>query len=583
MKKLLIIANAIGVLVMTGCVSVESLDRDLKSGDLKKQSTAQQNLPKIVTNGKIGFTTFSTEDRLWCAKHITDKAEIAKVIETMACVRRDSQAPEEVNKALEGMCCDVNAPIVEVLLANLGLNESVVERLARGDICYAPGVYKVVLKYVEESVKKISDTDFLYGMVRKCANWRSLGGGGGETYELPMTLHERILPERIIELVASIDDVRKFLSVYNGFAFKELSKAVVAKIESQKDLAELLKDCADDRDLCGLIVERISDQEILQELAVQENNATWQYKGSSVGERALANISDKGTLVRIALLAKNEVVSRQAEKKIGDTKAVVAGLVELVNNKEISEENVESYVNRLSDDEATIALYDAVSGNVLKKLIFNKLSADDRKAVRERDIAKCRQMIESAKSKSSETFEMGGFYLGMDLADADTLIGYYFPEWSTKESVDSDEKDIRVLYVPQQERPLCRAGKDGKVWQFNFGKSILKKFFKYDVQNESEWARAYSKEYHIDMKRVFINKDTTVADVSGSFDVTTYKAWLSQDTWQWKDNAKGYRLIYFAEPQIETAHGNIVKRQAAYQFRFVSADAGTLRVTVEND
>ena len=152
-------------------------------------------------------------------------------------------------------------------------------------------------------------------------------------------------------------------------------------------------------------------------------------------------------------------------------------------------------------------------------------------------------MIESAKSKSSETFEMGGFYLGMDLADADTLIGYYFPEWSTKESVDSDEKDIRVLYVPQQERPLCRAGKDGKVWQFNFGKSILKKFFKYDVQNESEWARAYSKEYHIDMKCVFINKDTTVADVSGSFDVTTHKAWLSQDTWQWKDNAKGYRLI----------------------------------------
>ena len=152
-----------------------------------------------------------------------------------------------------------------------------------------------------------------------------------------------------------------------------------------------------------------------------------------------------------------------------------------------------------------------------------------------------------------------------------------------KDSEDSDEKDIRVLYVPQQERPLCRAGKDGKVWQFNFGKSILNKFFKYDVQNESEWARAYSKEYHIDMKRVFINKDTTVADVSGSFDVTTYKAWLSQDTWQWKDNAKGYRLIYFAEPQIETAHGNIVKRQAAYQFRFVSADAGTLRVTVEND
>ena len=66
--------------------------------------------------------------------------------------------------------------------------------------------------------------------------------------------------------------------------------------------------------------------------------------------------------------------------------------------------------------------------------------------------------------------------------------------------MDNDEKDIRVVYVPQQRRPFCRADKTGKVWQFNFGKSMLKKFCKYDVQDEREWARAYSKEHGIDMK-----------------------------------------------------------------------------------
>ena len=388
------------------------------------------------------------------------------------------------------------------------------------------------------------------------------------------------------KLLAEVNDTARLCDIVakdlGGKGAGEFAKTLVSGLREDA-LVALLRAEGIDYEFRPAIMERIDSKDVLCKLAMNEEDATWMFKGRSVGERALEKIDDKATLVKIVLLAKNEVVSRQAEKKVNDPKAIIIGLTELLGSGKIDERAAESHVKALSDGEATVAMYNAAKSKALKELIFEKLSADDRKAVRQGSTAKCKKLIADAKGKASETFELGGFYLGMDIEDANLLIGYYFPDWSTGETVDSDEKDIRVVYVPQQNRPFCRADKDGKVWQFNFGKSILKKFYKYDVQNEREWAKAYSKEHGIDMKYVYLNEETTVADVSGSFDVSTYKAWLNQNTWQWKNNAKGYRLIYFAEPKIETAHGNIVRKQASYQFRFVSADAGTLRVTVDKD
>ena len=334
----------------------------------------------------------------------------------------------------------------------------------------------------------------------------------------------------------------------------------------------------------NIIMKHIVTPNALFNLAVNEKNATLQYRGASAGEQALAKIDDKDTLVQIALLAENEVISGQAKKKIGDKKLIVDGIVKLLKENKITEENAKTHVAALNDGEATIALYNAVQGRGFKQLIFSKLSVADRKTIRDGNMEKCKQMIDFAKSKAKETFEMGGFYLGMDIADIDVLIGYYFPDWSIEEGYDDDdEKDVRVVWVPEQRSVFCRADKDGKVWQLNFGKNILKKFCKYDVQDEQEWARAYSREHGIDMKYVYLNKETTVASMSGNFDVTTYKAWLNQKTWQWKNNAKGYRLVYFGEREIETIHGDMVKKFAAAKFRTVSADAGVLRVTIEND
>ena len=410
-------------------------------------------------------------------------------------------------------------------------------------------------------------------------NWRSISSTTANcSASLHEALYEKIIPRRIVELVSGIDDVKLFLNTNFDVIYK---KEAVAKITNQSDLYDLLKYCGHGEQ--GIVVAKITEPTFLLELALNEKSATWQWPKSNVGSQALEKITDKSTLVKIALIAENEVIRSLAKEKLGDEDAIVEGIAELLTQDKISEDKVVKHVEALSDNEATIALYNAAKSRQLKQTIFKKLGSADRKVVREANIVNCKKLIDVAKGKSKETFELGGFYLGMSIEDVDMLIGYYFPEWSTSETVDSKEKDIRVIYVPQQDRPFCRADKNGKVWQLNFGKSILKKFFNYDVQNEEEWARAYSKQHNINLKYVYLQKDTTVNIPQADLSIQQYNAHLYQETWQWKNNAKGYRVTYFAEPKVVSMYNNIIEQQALYQFRFISSDAGTLRVTIDNN
>ena len=584
MKRLLM-SIAIGAMAVSGCVSIQTLEQDLKSNDPQKQNAAVQNLKQVITQGKVPFSTFSTADRLWCANNLKGKKDILATIETMSHRRWvPYNTSEEERDILSGMCSNVNAPILKALLANLGPDKEAFDILTGGNIEYDDQVYDVAIEYVKQYVDGISDIQALNVLVKKFVNWRDKGCD-----KVQMTLYEHILPERYIALISSIKDLKVFFDAYRVHAIenidKKILKAAIAKIADQNELEALLSyETSDDLDnrclhsclieMCPVIMNHITDTNILTRVAL---------KGEIGADEAVNKIMDESALVSITLQTRSGKVSSKAMKKIGNTKAIVDGLIKLLKDKKISEERAGNIAATMKDGETTIALFNIVQGKEIKQIVFEKLSETDRKIVLGENAAKCKQMIELAKAKGGKTFEMGGFYLGMDISDVDVLIRYYFPDWTTEEGYYDDDKTIRAVWIPQQSRAFCLANKDGKVWQFNFGKSILRKFCKYDVQNEKEWVRTYSKEHGIDMKYVFINKDTSVVEMSGNFDTTTYKAWLNQDSWQWKNNAKGYRLVYFGEPKIETAHGNMVKRAAAYQFRFVSADAGTLRVTIEND
>ena len=383
------------------------------------------------------------------------------------------------------------------------------------------------------------------------------------------------------ELLARVNDTAKLCDIVNkdlgGKGAGEFAKTLVSGLREDA-LVALLGAKGIDYEFRPAIMERIDSKDVLCRLALKEEDATWQFKGSSVGERALEKIDDKATLVKIVLLAKNEVVSRQAEKKLNDPKAIIIGLTELLCNGKIDEQAAESHVKALSDGEATVAMYNAAKSKSLKELIFEKLNVADRKTIRQGDAAKCKQLIAEAKGKATETFELGGFYLGMDIEDANLLIGYYFPEWSTRESVDSDEKDIRVVYVPQQDQPFCRADKDRKVYQFNFGKKMLKKWYKYDASTIQDWAQAYSREHGIDLKFDFINRSDTVYLPKAMFQLESYYVSLHQEIWTYKSGMKNYRLTYFGERQFG---GERSLGLAKYQHR--SASEGTFRAEIEND
>ncbi len=564
MRKLMM---TIGMMALVGCVSIKTLDQDLKSSDATKKSVAQKNLVEIVTKGRVGLVTFSTEDRLWCAKNITIKADIENVIQTMAIEYGDRQASEEVQNAIAGMACDKNASIVEVLLKNLGANSKIANRLLEGNIAYARNVSPVVKKYIEAYIQSINDIETLISLKEKLH--KSLKEHH-KNFELRWEVYDKVIPARIIAVVSTIDDLKKVFE--EGSLGDDEKRQAIAKIKNQDDLFAILKEYKNGS-VRYLIREKITKPELVEAIALEED----------ASEEELEKITDKPTLVRIALLTKSQRISWNAKNKIGDAKAIAEGIAELLKQDKISEDNVVKHVEALSDNEATITLYNAAKSKQLKQTIFRKLSPADRKVVREANIANCKKLIDSAKDKSKESFELGGFYLGMNIEDVDMLIGYYFPEWAISEKVDSDDKDIRVVYVPQQSRPFCRANKDGKVWQLNFGKSILKKFFNYDVQNEEEWARAYSKQHNINLKYVYLQKDTTVNIPQADLSLQQYNAHLYQETWQWKNNAKGYRVTYFAEPKVVSMYNNIIEQQALYQFRFISSDAGTLRVTIDNN
>ncbi len=388
----------------------------------------------------------------------------------------------------------------------------------------------------------------------------------------------------LAELLAKMNNPRLGINLINKYNPEDKCWPVLISGVREDALVALLGQDDLRRNIRLTVMDRITSPDVFFRLAVNEKEATWQYRGSSVGEHALAKINDKAMLVKIALLAVNNVVSSQAEEKVGDKKAIVDGMVELLSAKKISETAVERHVKSLNGEEATIALYNAAKGQTLKQLIFSKLSAADRSSIREGNVSKCKQLIDAAKVKGKDTFELGGFYLGMDIVDADMLIGYYFPDWSTEEGYDDNKKEVRVVRVPQQWSVFCRADKNGKVWQLNFGKKILKKFYSFDVQTPDEWARAFSRQHKIDMRYARIEK--TIEATYGFEHVGS--AFFHQETWQYKYNSKDYRLTYFGKRGTANFSGDMIRRELVNdavqaQTRYISADEGTLRVSREED
>ena len=246
-----------------------------------------------------------------------------------------------------------------------------------------------------------------------------------------------------------------------------------------------------------------------------------------------------------------------------------------------------SLVKKLPKEKVDMAVYNGVKYDDTKKAVNAAMSPELKKQAAEAAEKAYAAILDKAKNAAKETFELDGFYLGMSFDDMKVVFAHHFPDWQIKEAIDGEGKEADfVIYVPGQKSPFCYADcGDKKVYQFNFGKKVLKKWYKYDVQNYAQWAIAYSRENKIDMQYKMVEKEATVyepMDMSRS-----YRVWFYQHSYQYKHNAKEYRVTYFGDEKDFTVHGGIggslIKELAAPEFRYTRGDPGSLRVMIEKD
>ena len=258
-----------------------------------------------------------------------------------------------------------------------------------------------------------------------------------------------------------------------------------------------------------------------------------------------------------------------------------------MSNKITDEKLLDRLVDCIENGAAEYELYNAVKNPAAKKAILAKVSSECRAKIREASRSACEKLIAAANGKSAETFELGGFHLGMKIEDAEMLIGYHFPDIVVHES---EVDGFRILSVRGQFSPLCYAKKNGEVIQFNFGKKMLKKWYKFDVQGYDEWANAYSQKEKVSMRFKRISKTATVRGNDG----TSCNVFFEQETYQYKHNVKNYRLTYYGQdkdPVLEglfslaegTSEAQLIKMLAAKEFIHVRSDPGSLRITYEED
>ena len=608
-----------GALAIVGCVSVESTRAQLASSNPREIKEAKDAIYNITVYGKYGVQEFGNAERLEYVKLVSDDELLFRIIE-----RSDDK--EIVKAAVERI--DLSKP---------GMGLKVVLRLSLGriDDC---------LKDIHGSGKP--DATTFSDKVLAMLSQDELGKARSKHYGNEW-LKKRI--ER--RMIDGAKDVPSLFSLYNLFSNDDARKKEIIlklagmpnKLPDSDAVLEVLKapgyinakPYVEDAALRRGLIARLSDEEatklildsseftfcdlrawdrdprpfegVLQDALAIKDSACVVKIVSKVFEKVASFKRESGTwytwtkkdTAKVEALRKRlpKLDDAALEGLICGDEAIWPYFIDLVSadvaykvlsgGKATSDELEMALFKRLPKNRMDAGLYRGVRSDVAKKAVYDALSPEARKAISESKEKAFAAVCEKAKAAEKETFALDGFYLGMSFDDMKVVFSHHFPKLEIKEGIDGEGKNAdHVIYVPGQRSPFCYASvSDKKVYMFNFGKKLLKKWYPYDVQTPGEWARAYGREHKIDMKYRLIEKDATVyepMDMSRS-----YRVWFHQESYQYRNNAKEYRLTYFGEEKDYTVHGGIggalIKEMAAPRFRYVRGDYGSLRVKIERD
>ena len=96
------------------------------------------------------------------------------------------------------------------------------------------------------------------------------------------------------------------------------------------------------------------------------------------------------------------------------------------------------------------------------------------------------------------------------------------------------------------------------------------------MQSYREWAKAFARENGVDMRYKMLEE-------------VTDEAWFHQEAYQYKHNAKEYRLTYFGDEKYGGDRTPSAEHKRRYysvidwRVRYVRDDPGTLRAVIERD
>ena len=638
MKKLI---AAIGVCTMalTGCVSIEGTRAQLNSKIPSEVQKAEDTIWTIATEGRDpnGLMQFNTQQQIEYVRLLSNSERLLGIMNN-AIARGKNDVAIAAAERIDFFACGKGevACFFDVYYEQIKRMDEKVASKLRAEI-----VTKMSKEDIMDLVvnKKAKDTELLkqFGKVASIPVLMKLCYDGNRN---------SVIKEQLISKLDKTNDITSLLKIREslgsyGFDYEDVDPLLLSKLGSVKDEEIILKLLAlttkfsnsqyllnNENRLC--ILKNLPDNRMLELLLNDINEHTFyqwnddKLQPLEMGLFAADKINDRRGKLRLVMAVIKKIAAHREEcdSRIGyrwekqDNKKATALLS---NIKGFSETEIAALI--CSSNKAWEYLIDNVSANcaytiltrgkaklrnfeeaLVKKLpqekidmkVFAglntdlgrraamKLMSNENKEMAKKLIAKeANSVFAKAKDAKKDTFELHGFYLGMDFDDVKKLIAYHFPDIEFAELRDGDDDNANyVIRIDKQSTYFCTASaKDKKVFVFNFGKVLLKKWYKYDVQSFMEWASKYEDEHGIDMQYKIIDKDT----VTSSND----RVWFHQESYQYKHNTKEYRLTYFGEEKDWTFEGGLagmaIKAEAAAAFRYIRADAGTLRAKIERD
>ena len=426
----------------------------------------------------------------------------------------------------------------------------------------------------------------LYGRIKNADVFGRIATATDEYGRPLFKTREQLIP--ILEKMPEDKALEFALGKLKSFGIYQLGNDDLVPLEIAVSLAGVAKES---KTRVRLAVEAFGRIESIKDECKKDFRYNWR-DSSEKFAREYAESFSLSEDEKAEILAMGSLAGRRVVEIAGEETARKA----LASGRSFGRELEEQLVAKIPANKIDIPLYESVKPGTAKAALYEKMPEnmkDAAKASLKRSFA---AVEAKAKAAAPGTFELAGFYLGMSLDDLETVLAYHFPRLEFSECRDEDGyekekgfgKEFMIVFSSKN-NPFCRASaKDRKVYRIDFDKHIIANWCKYNAATPRTWAQAYGKDRGIKMEYSPLSKEVTVATGNGGLlDMSFSQVSLHQETWQFKDAAKEYRLTYFGKPEIFGMQGGIagalIKGEGWEKLcREGAAPEGTFRAEIED-